>query len=213
MAVPSTHYLGPNGFYYRKSDSCGPYVVDESGNAVLLTSLTAPASDAIQRVGAIATPSASFAVPNSAATYAIGDLIANSATAGSVTPLSFANVARVAAGAAAIIKARLTKTGTGIVGAAFRLHLYSALPTVTNGDDGAFLPNQAANYLGAFEFGTTNMRVHSDGVACNGVTQTGYPITVDLSSGTTIYGLVEAAGAYVRTAAETFTFTLEVEQE
>jgi len=213
MAVPSTHYLGPNGFYYRKSDSCGPYVVDESGNAVLLTSLTAPASDAIQRVGAIANPSASFTRPNDTTAYAVGDLIANSTTAGSVTPMSFANVARVAAGAAAIIKARLTKTGTGIVGAAFRLHLYSASPTVTNGDDGAFLPNQAANYLGAFEFGTTNMRVHSDGVACNGVTQTGYPITVDLSSGTTIYGLVEAAGAYVRTAAETFTFTLEVEQE
>jgi len=164
-------------------------------------------------VGAIANPSASFSVPNSAATYAIGDLIANSATAGSVTPISFANVARVAAGAFSAVRARLHKTGTGIVGAAFRLHLYSASPTVTNGDDGAFLPNQAANYLGAFEFGTTNMRVHSDGVACNGVTQTGYPITVDLSSGTTIYGLVEAAGAYVRTAAETFTFTLEVEQE
>ena len=199
----------PNGAH--PGSGRAPLVDNEGRQIVILESSTSGESGIT--VGRIANPSASFSVPNSAATYAIGDLIANSATAGSVTPMSFANVARVAAGAAAIIKARLTKTGTGIVGAAFRLHLYSASPTVTNGDDGAFLPNQAANYLGAFEFGTTNMRVHSDGVACNGVTQTGYPITVDLSSGTTIYGLVEAAGAYVRTAAETFTFTLEVEQE
>lgn len=164
-------------------------------------------------VGAIANPSSSFSVPNSSATYDIGDLIADSATAGSVTPLSFAGVARVAAGAASIIKARLSKTGTGIVGASFVLHLYSASPTVTNGDTGAWQSNQAANYLGAFEFSLANAKVFSDGVSINGITQTGYPITVDLSSGTTIYGLLEARGAYVRTAAETFTVTLEVEQE
>jgi len=164
-------------------------------------------------VGAIVNVSASFAVPNSSATYDIGDLIADSATAGSVTPLSFAGVARVAAGAASIIKARLSKTGTGIVGASFVLHLYSASPTVTNGDTGAWQSNQAANYLGAFEFSLANAKVFSDGVSINGITQTGYPITVDLSSGTTIYGLLEARGAYVRTAAETFTVTLEVEQE
>ena len=164
-------------------------------------------------VGAIANPSSSFSVPNSAATYAVGDLIANSATAGSVTPLTFAGVARAAAGAASIIKARLSKTGTGTTGAAFILHLYSASPTPSNGDDGAWLTNQAANYLGAFEFSLANMRVFTDGVSCNGITLTGYPVTVDLSSGTTIYGLLEARGAYVRTAAETFTVTLEVEQE
>jgi len=214
MAVPSTHYLGPNGFYYRKSDSCGPYVVDESGNAVLLTSLTAPASDAIQRVGAIANPSASFTRPNDTTAYAVGDLIANSTTAGSVTPMSFANVARVTAGAASIIKARLSKTGTSTATAfAAKLHLFSASPTVTNGDNGAFLPNQAANYLGAFEFGLANAQVFSDGVAINGITQTGYPITVDLASGTTVYGLLEARGAYTPTAQEVFTVTLEVEQE
>ena len=164
-------------------------------------------------VGAIANVSNSFAVPNSAATYAVGDLIANSATAGSVTPLTFAGVARVAAGAASVIKARLSKTGTGTTGAAFILHLYSASPTPSNGDDGAWLTNQAANYLGAFEFSLANMRVFTDGVSCNGITLTGYPVTFDLSSGTTIYGLLEARGAYVRTAAETFTVTLEVEQE
>lgn len=189
-----------------------PVQTDADGR-VLVSLQNSAGADNTVKVGAIANPSASFALPNSATTYAIGDLIANSATAGSVTPLSFANVARVAAGAASIVKARLSKTGTGITGAAFELDLFSASPTVANGDDGAYLPNQAASFLGTFQFGTTSMRVHSDGVACNGVTASGYPITVDLSSGTTIYGLIRAAGAYVRTAGETFTVTLEVEQE
>lgn len=163
-------------------------------------------------VGAIANPSASFSVPNSPTTYAIGDLIANSATAGSVVPMEW-TITRVAAGAASIIKMRMSKTGTGIVGAAFEVDVFSASPTVTNGDDGAYLPNQAATCLGTFQFFAGNMRVHSDGVSCNGVTASGYPITVDLPSGSKVYGLVRAAGAYVRTAGETFTFIPEVEQE
>lgn len=189
-----------------------PVQTDADGR-VLVSLQNSAGADNIVKVGAIANPSANFSVPNSAATYAIGDLIANSATAGSVTPLSFANVARVAAGAASIVKARLSKTGTGITGAAFELDLFSASPTVANGDDGAYLPNQAASFLGTFQFGTTNMRVFSDGVSCNGVTATGHPITLDLASGTTVYGLLRAAGNYVRTAGETFTITLEVEQE
>lgn len=189
-----------------------PVQTDADGR-VLVSLQNSAGADNTVKVGAIANPSASFAVPNSAATYAIGDLIANSATAGSVTPMSFANVARVAAGAASVIKARMTKTGTGIVGASFTLHLYGASPTVTNGDDGVWLSNQAATYLGGFEFNLANAKVFSDGVSVNGITQTGYPVTVDLASGTTIYGLLEARGAYVRTAAETFTITLEVEQE
>ena len=108
-----------------------PVQTDADGR-VLVSLQNSAGADNIVKVGAIATPSASFAVPNSAATYAIGDLIANSATAGSVTPLSFANVARVAAGAASIVKARLSKTGTGIGGAAFELDLFSASPTVAS---------------------------------------------------------------------------------
>lgn len=190
-----------------------PLVDDEGRQIVILEGPTAGGGTGGAVIGAIANPSANFSVPNSAATYAIGDLIANSATAGSVTPMSFANVARVAAGAASVIKARLSKTGTGIVGASFLLHLYGTSPTVTNGDDGVWLSTQAATYLGAFEFSVANAKVFSDGVSINGITQTGYPVTADLASGTTIYGLLEARGAYVRTAAETFTITLEVEQE
>jgi len=190
-----------------------PVQTDADGR-VLVSLQTSAGADNTVKVGAIANPSASFTRPNDTTAYAIGDLIANSTTAGSVTPMSFANVARVAAGAASIIKARLSKTGTSTATAfAAKLHLFSASPTVTNGDNGAFLPNQAANYLGAFEFGLANAQVFSDGVSVNGITQTGYPVTVDLSSGTTVYGLLEARGAYTPTAQEVFTVTLEVEQE
>jgi hypothetical protein len=161
----------------------------------------------------IANISASFIRPADTNAYTAGDLVANSTTAGSVTPLSFASVVRTAAGAASVVKCRMSKTGTGVTGASFRLHLFSASPTVTNGDNGAFLSTQAATYLGAFDFSVSNMKVFSDGVACNGVTQTGYPVTVDLPSGSTVYGLVEALAGYNPASGETFTFTLEVEQE
>lgn len=189
-----------------------PVQTDADGR-VLVSLQTSAGADNTVKVGAIANPSANFTRPNDTTAYAVGDLIANSTTAGSVTPMSFANIARVAAGSGSIIKARLSKTGTGITGAAFTLHLYGSSPTVTNGDNGAWLSNQAATYLGSFEFNLANAKVFSDGVAINGITQTGYPITVDLSSGTTIYGLLEARGAYAPTAQEVFTITLEVEQE
>lgn len=189
-----------------------PVQTDADGR-VLVSLQTSAGADNTVKVGAIANPSANFTRPNDTTAYAVGDLIANSTTAGSVAPMSFANIARVAAGAASIIKARLSKTSTGITGASFLLHLYGASPTVTNGDNGAWLSAQALTYLGAFEFSLTNMKVFSDGVSCNGITQTGYPITVDLASGTTVYGLLEARGAYAPGNAETFTITLEVEQE
>ena len=163
-------------------------------------------------VGAIANPSSSFAVPNSSATYAVGDLIANSATAGSVTPME-KTIVRTAAGAAVIVKGRFYKTGTGIVGASFREHFFTSSPTVTNGDDGVFLPNQCLTRIGSIDYNLADMVVHSDGVSCMGIPTTGYPITVDLPSGSVVYSLIEARGAYVRTAAETITTVAEIEQE
>lgn len=199
----------PNGAH--PGSGRAPLVDNEGRQIVILESSTSGESGIT--VGRIANPSANFTRPNDTTAYAVGDLIANSTTAGSVTPMSFANIARVAAGAASIIKARLSKTGTGITGAAFTLHLYGSSPTVTNGDNGAWLSNQAATYLGSFEFGLARAKVFSDGVSINGITETGYPVTVDLASGTTIYGLLEARGAYAPTAQEVFTVTLEVEQE
>lgn len=156
--------------------------------------------------GNTARVSASFARPNDSTAYASGDLVANSTTAGSVAAMSFA-VSRVTGLGGMIRRVRLRKTGTGIVGASFRLHLYSAAPTPSNGDNAAWLTDQAANYIGALD--VTVDRVFSDGAAGNGVPVAGGEINF---TSDTVYGLLEARGAYAPTAQETITLSLEILQ-
>jgi hypothetical protein len=107
----------------------------------------------------------------------------------------------------------MSKTGTTLPTSGIKLNLYSALPTVTNGDNGAYLSTGAATFLGTFEFGAATWKAFSDGASCNGITQSGYPVTVDLPSGNDIYGLLESVGVTTPIAQEVFTVTLEVEQE
>lgn len=145
--------------------------------------------------------------PGDTATYATGDLVANSTTAGSVVPLSF-TVGRIAAGSGAIRRCRIRKSSTGVVNAFFRLHLYGASPTVTNGDNAAWLSNNVATYLGAMDVLVD--RVFSDGAAGNGVPINGSEINFVLASGQVIFGLLEARGAYVPGNAETIDVSLEV---
>lgn len=147
--------------------------------------------------------------PSDTTAYASGDLVANSTTAGSVTPLQF-TVARIAAGSGMIRRCRIRKSGTGVTNASFRLHLYSASPTPANGDNGVWSTDQAANYLGALD--VTVDRAFTDGAAGNGVPVTGSEINFKLASGQAVYGLLEARAAYTPSSAETFTVSLEVLQ-
>ena len=164
-------------------------------------------------VDTLVNPSASFTRPADTTTYAVGDLIANSTTAGSVVPMEF-TVARSNGGGVSIEKMRMFKSGTGISGAAFQLRLYRESPTVSNGDNGAYLCNKAADFLGAFNFSLADMIVHTDGVACNGITSTGYPVQANVKAGQTkVYGLLYAAAAYAPTSAESFTFIPETRQD
>lgn len=151
-------------------------------------------------------PSTSFVRPADTTAYAVGDLVANSTTAGSVTPMTFA-VGRDADSGGMIRRIRLRKTGTGITNALFRLHLYSASPTPSNGDNGAWLTNQAANYIGAVDVVVD--RAFTDGAAGNGVPVSGAEINF---TSQTIYGLLEARGTYTPASGETFTVSLEVLQ-
>jgi hypothetical protein len=151
--------------------------------------------------------SASFTRPNDTTTYASGDLIANSTTAGSVTPMSFP-IWSTATGQTRITRARFAKNSTVATLSAFRLHLYSASPTVAAGDNSAWSSNQAANYLGNID-GPTVLFAFTDGCALFGAAAAGSEMVLRLSSGTTIYGLLEARAAYVPTAQEVFTITLE----
>lgn len=166
--------------------------------------------------GLITNPSATLTLPNSTTTYAVGELVANSATAGSVTPLEF-TVTGESGGSFLVtgVVIKSNRTAATTVGN-FRLHLYSAAPTVdTTGDRGVFGDNVnmgSARYLGALDF--TMDRRHKDGHGGGGQPVTRAYIPVKLASGTSIYGLVEARANYARSQvsgnSEVFTIALDV---
>jgi hypothetical protein len=151
--------------------------------------------------------------PADTTAYASGDLVANSTTAGSVVPVSLLNVVLTngnegaVSGAVRLEACRIRKTGTGTTSASFRVHLFQTSPTSAAGDNAAFSSNNAANYLGAFDVAVD--RAFTDGAAGRGLSVTGTPMTVTLASGTTVFALVEARGAYTPATSEVFTIVLE----
>jgi len=152
--------------------------------------------------------SASFARPNDTLAYASGDLVANSTTAGAVVPMQIplGQIAAVGHGLTRITRARLTKSGNGIANASFRVHLYEAIPTPANGDNGAWSTDKAANWLGNIDI--TSMLAFTDGATGTGSATAGSEMFLRLASGT-IFALLEARGAYTPIANEVFTLTLE----
>src|SRR5690606_2424241 len=76
--------------------------------------------------------SSSFARPADTTQYGQNDLVANSATAGDVEPLTF--VIPYGSGLK-IWRAGLLKSSTTTTNAVFRLHLYKDKPTCANGDN------------------------------------------------------------------------------
>jgi hypothetical protein len=151
---------------------------------------------------------ATFTRPANTTAYASGDLVANSTTAGSVVAVTFANVVLAAGGCTRVERVRLQKNSTGLTNASFRLHLYNATPsTIANGDNSAWL-TAIGGYIGAFD--VTLDRAFSNGAEGAGISLTGLPMTLTIPAGTTLYGLLEARGAYTPVSGETFTAILEV---
>ena len=148
--------------------------------------------------------------PADTTAYASGDLVANSTTAGSVAPMEF-TAARTAGGTGRVRRVKVAKSGTGVTNAAFALKLYSAAPTVANGDNGAWSSTGAATLIGTVA--VTVDQVLSDGAAGFGVPSS-EPIHFDLSgTNTKIYGLLVATAAYTPASGEIFTVSLDVSQD
>lgn len=145
--------------------------------------------------------------PNDTTAYAAADLLANSTTAGSVVPAS-ASVAKATDQSFTILRCRLKKSGTVITNAIFKVHCYRSSPTVTNGDNAAWLSTESG-YMGCFD--VTIDKAFSD--ASEGV---GYPdkgtaiIGIPTSGAATIYYLIEVRAAYTPIANEVFTPYFEV---
>jgi hypothetical protein len=146
-------------------------------------------------------PSASFTRPADTTAYASGDLMANSTTAGSVVAMTFSPVTKGSGRSAQIRRVRISKTGTSVTNASVRLHLYTTSSiTAANGDNGAWSTDKAANYVGSVD--VTIDKAMTDGAAGNATCE------FNINS-LSLYGLLEARGAYTPTSAEVFTVTLE----
>jgi hypothetical protein len=144
-------------------------------------------------------------LPSGASIYAFQDLMANSATAGSVSAPTIA-AARGTDIPSVAMRCRLQKSTTTTTRAVFRVHYWNAAPSVTNGDNGVFIPTLDSTYMGYYDV-TCNMQ--GTGSAYGISEQKIMPFTP--ASGTSnLYHLIEARDTYTPGASEVFTPYLEV---
>lgn len=150
-----------------------------------------------------------FTRPANTTAYASGQLVANSTTAGSVVPITITGASRATAGTGMIRRVRLSKSSTGLTNAQFRVHVYRDLPTVTNGDGGAWLTTHST-YIGCFD--VTMDKAFTDAAKGTGAPCVGSEINFDTSGSANLYSLIEARAAYTPVSAETFTAAFEILQ-
>lgn len=167
--------------------------------------------------GGLMSVSASVTRPADATAYAAGDLVANSTTAGAVTPLELFGATRAAGEAVRIERVRLRKSGVGLTNAAFRVHLFRKAPVVSVGDNGAF---NASGVLALADIeghvGTVDLVMDTAaaiGARGAGLPSSGAGMTCE-SAGTaghetSLWALIEARGAYTPVSGEAFHVTIE----
>jgi hypothetical protein len=152
---------------------------------------------------------ASVIRPADTAAYAAGDLIANSTTAGSVIPLTFA-IARAVNRPVQGRRLRVKVNDAIWKAAIIRVHLFRDLPTVTVGDNGQLNNAETyafseADYLGFAD--VTLSQVTSDGFAKGFAS---ISVTATPSTGTVnIFGLLETRSAVTPGSAKTFSVVFE----
>jgi len=155
----------------------------------------------------ISNPSATFTRPADTTQYAIGDLVANSTTPGSVVPMAFTLGNAFGTGQFRLTRVRIFKSNTSPTSATFRLHLYEKSPVVANGDNAAWSTDSAAHWLGNVDM--SSMLAFTDGCAGTASATAGSELLVKMYAGATIYGLLTNLGTYTPASAETFTVVLE----
>jgi hypothetical protein len=163
---------------------------------------------------AIQSPSASFTRPANTTAYAAGYLVANSTTAGSVVVPSWATLVRAAGDCVRIERIRMTASSGSITNGSFRVYIFNSMPTVTSGDGAAFdtsgvlntntVDNMAGNFNVTFGYSG------SDGAVGWGIPSNGSGVTACPTSGTAIYALVEATGAWTPPSASVITLYPEL---
>lgn len=202
-----------------------------SGNPVLVAgqdgtnvqTILTDASGAIYVAGGVFPAKASDEETRPADTtaYAIGDAIANSTTAGDVTPLTF-TVARANGLSGRVIGAHLITDSATAFGA-IRLHLFNTTPFAAAGfqaDNSALALTYTAlttgsagsspHYIGSIDFET--FIAHSASARSIGQASPTELVFDCAAANQLIYGLLEARAAFTPASAQKFTVGLDVIQ-
>lgn len=205
----------------RGSDGTTEYNVltDSAGRIVTVSSASGAANGGLKVATYAATELTRTADGNA---YAIGDQIASTVSAGSVTPLQF-TVARTAAGTGRIIGAQLAVNSATAFGA-IRLHLFNTTPFAAAGfqaDNAAIALTYTAlktgsagtnpNYIGYVDFQT--FTAQSSSAQSNGVCDLTELTFACAAASQVIFGLLEARAVFTPASAETFNVTLEIIQD
>lgn len=148
---------------------------------------------------------ATFTRPNDTTAYAVGDLVANSTTAGSVTPLSI-NWGGSLSGS--IRRLILRTSNATITNGNFHLWLYAADPTGqnTNGDNGAIAGVSPTTYK-LITVAPISLYGSMSGVG--GYGESTYERGL-VNAPQTIYAFLEARAPYTPAAQEVFSFQGEL---
>lgn len=160
--------------------------------------------------GAITNPTSTLTMTAATTAYTAGQLIATSATAGSVVVPSFA-IAN-SAGGAIIPRLRLSTNdtvGTAWGAASIQVDLWSAAPTWTNGDRAAWSPaTGTAAHLGSYA--CTVSAEYGDGAYAECSPSVGNAALPKLASGTLVFWSLKAvSGSGVTGASKVWTLTAE----
>ena len=150
--------------------------------------------------------------PNNTTAYAAGQLLANSTTAGSVTPFVFTHDSVVQP--VQVSRFIMRSSNDTVTNKNYQLYIFSRSPTVTNGDGAAFAvtgPNGTDNLGGVY--GST-AAVNTGGGSINYF----YPLAADgtFANGwipqafqLPFFALIKVSAAYTPTAQETFDISAE----
>ena len=143
--------------------------------------------------GVITLPTATFTTTSATNAWTANQLIANNATAGSVTPLAFTNACRVNGGSGSIRRAQAqVASDTGFAGQSLLLALHTSAPTYTNGDRATWLTTDSG-FIGTIAI--TLSQHFSDQEQGFGTPVNGSEINFTCAAGsTTIYGELISPG-------------------
>lgn len=185
----------------------------EVNSAAILAAAQAPISNTsfgATSSPAITNPTSTLTLTSATTAYTAGQLIANNATAGSITVPSFA-IAN-SAGGALISRLRLTtndNTTTAWPNVVVQVDLWLAAPTFSTGDRTTWtIATGTANHFGSFSCAMSPE--YGDGAYAECAPTVGSVVTPKLASGTSVFWTLKAVGASgVTGASKVFTLTAE----